>query len=266
MTRSIRSALCAACVLLFPVAPAVGEDVEATAREAVSIYREAFDREDRDLRIERFRRAERLFARVASQGDATADLYANLGNAALQAERLGHAVLAFRRALLLDPDHERAAPNLEHVRSLAPDWVPRPVESAFFDSFFDWQRTVSSGERAFAAAVAFLLATLLFAVGLVSRSVAARNAALLPGLVWIALLGSIGLDPASGARRQAVVVGREVIARSADSIHAPQRFARPLPIGTEVELVEVREKWLRIALANGREGWVRASAVVPVLP
>jgi SH3-like domain-containing protein len=73
-------------------------------------------------------------------------------------------------------------------------------------------------------------------------------------------------DPASAARYDAVVVAREVVARSADSIHAPARFARPLPTGTEVEILESRDEWLRIALANGREAWVRASSVAIVFP
>ncbi|MBW2294956.1 MAG: hypothetical protein JRG94_21985 [Deltaproteobacteria bacterium] len=246
--------------------PATAQDLEATLREAVAGYAEALDTEDRDRRLEKFRRVERLFTSVVEAGDANADLYANLGNAALQAEHLGNAVLAYRRALLLDPDHSRASQNLEHVRSLAPDWVPRPDTSALFDSFFQWHRTVSQAERALAASIAFASAAFLFALGIVIRSVAARNASLLPGLVFCALLASRALDPASTAKSEAVVVAREVIARSADSIHAPARFARPLPTGTEVEILETRDDWLRIALANGREAWVRASNVAIVFP
>jgi len=246
--------------------PATAQDLEATLRKAVAGYAEALDTEDRDRRLEKFRRVERLFTSVVEAGDANADLYANLGNAALQAEHLGNAVLAYRRALLLDPDHSRASQNLEHVRSLAPDWVPRPDTSALFDSFFQWHRTVSQAERALAASIAFASAAFLFALGIVIRSVAARNASLLPGLVFCALLASRALDPASTAKSEAVVVAREVIARSADSIHAPARFARPLPTGTEVEILETRDDWLRIALANGREAWVRASNVAIVFP
>lgn len=246
--------------------PASAQELEASLREAVAGYAEALDTEDRDNRLEKFRRVERLFAAVIEGGEATADLYANLGNAALQGEHLGNAVLAYRRALLLDPDHSRASQNLEHVRALAPDWVPRPQTSALFDSFFDWHRTVSRAERALAASAAFAAASLLFALGIVIRSVAARNASLLPGLFWCVLLASMTLDPASAARNDAVVVAREVVARSADSIHAAARFARPLPTGTELEILESRDSWLRIALANGREAWVRASSVALVLP
>jgi tetratricopeptide (TPR) repeat protein len=239
--------------------------LEATLGEAIDGYAMALDTVDRDLRLEAFRRAERLFGSVLDAGNESPDLYANLGNAALQAEHLGAAVLAYRRALVLDPDQSRASQNLEHVRGLAPEWVPRPESSTFLDSFFSWHQTISDGERAMAAGLAFAIASLLFALGIGVRSVAARNAAILPGLIWGVLIASMLVNPASVAKYDAVVVAREVVARSADSIHSPARFARPLPTGTEVRILESRDTWLRIALANGREAWVRSSSVERVL-
>ena len=258
---------CMFLALAICAAPAIAKavDSETTLLQAVDGYAKALDTVDRDQRLEAFRRAERLFAVVSRDGQASADLYANLGNAALQAEHLGAAVLAYRRALLIDPDHSRASQNLEHVRGLAPDWVPRPRSSALFDSFFAWHRTISDGERALAAALAFAASSLCFGLGIALRSVAARNASVLPGLVWCALLASMTVDPASAAKNDAVVVAREAVARSADSIHSPARFARPLPTGTEVEILESRDTWSRIALANGREAWVRSSSLSRVL-
>jgi SH3-like domain-containing protein len=36
-------------------------------------------------------------------------------------------------------------------------------------------------------------------------------------------------------------------------------------MGTEVEILEDRDGWLRIELANGREAWVRSSSVKRVI-
>lgn len=248
--------------------PALAAQVDLYSRltEAVDAYSSALDTEDRDLRLAAFRRSERLFGALVEAGDPSADLYANLGNAALQSEYLGKAVLAYRRALLLDPDHVRALKNLEHVRALAPDWVPRrSTDGVFVDTFFVWHRTLSVSERALAGAVAFALSGLLIACGIALRSSLARNLAILPGLIWVVLLTSLILDPAEAASADAVVTAQETIARSADSIHAPARFSRPLPTGTEVRILERREGWLRIEIANGREAWVRASSLTPIV-
>ena len=69
--------------------------MEQLALRGVESYREALDTAKRDLRLEGFHRSERFFAAAVAGGARTADLYANLGNAALQGERLGDAVLAY---------------------------------------------------------------------------------------------------------------------------------------------------------------------------
>ena len=68
------------------------------AARAVAAYAAALEAEPRDARLEAFRHAERLFAKLEQDGAHNPDLYTNLGNAALQAERPGRAVLAYRPA------------------------------------------------------------------------------------------------------------------------------------------------------------------------
>ena len=55
---------------------------------AVEAYRAGLDTPDRDQRLEAFRRSARLFADAAEKAGGSADLYANLGNAALQGPRI----------------------------------------------------------------------------------------------------------------------------------------------------------------------------------
>ncbi len=238
-------------------------DREARIGEAVEMYASAQGLTDREARLAAFGRTERLFQSVIDDGAESADLYANTGTAALQAERLGPAVLAFRRALALDPDHARAQLNLTHARTLLPPWVPRPEGTSVLDSFFFWHRTLSAAERAAAAALCFFLAAA--ALGHAIRwktpaARAARNLAVLPALGWIALTASMFVGGDAGTN-EAVVVAEEAVGRAADSANAPARFADPLPGGTEVRAVEVRETWVRIELANGRDAWVSRGSV-----
>ncbi len=256
--RALGRAIVALALGLACVAGASPPDV---LEQAIEAYTLALNTEDRDARLEGFRAAERLFGRVVERGAESPDLYTNLGNAALQAERPGHAILAYRRALRLDPDHARALQNLEHARTLLPDWVPRPEPGGVLDSFFFWHRTVSSSERAIASALCFALAGLLVAAAIRLRQPVLRNLALLPGAVWLALVASLLLDPAAREGDQAVVTADEVVARAADSALAPSPFPAPLPGGVEVRILEERSPWVRIRLANGRDAWVAGSAI-----
>jgi hypothetical protein len=236
---------------------------EALVAEAVAAYAEALDASDRDARLASFRRAERLFAKLADDGARNADLYTNVGNAALQAERTGQAVLAYRRALHLDPAHPRALQNLDHARALLPAWLPRPEPAGLLDSFFFWHRTLSRADRALAAALCFAAAAMLVAAAIRFAAPSLRNAALLPALAWLALAGSLALDAAAAERDEAVVIA-ESPARAADSALAPAALGEPLPAGAEVRILEMRSPWLRVRLANGRDVWVAEAHVARV--
>jgi tetratricopeptide (TPR) repeat protein len=244
---------------------AAGQTDPAVAlQQAVEHYTEALHTSERDARLAGFHRSEQLFAQATAAGVRNADLYTNQGNAALQAERLGSAVLAYRRALRLDPDQPRALQNLQHVRSLLPEWVPKPEDQGLLDTFFSWHRTLSSEVRSNGAALAFAVAALLVAAGIRFGQSTLRNAALLPALVWVALLASVLLDPVSEAREEAVLIADGSIARAADSPLAPSAFPEPLPAGVEVRILETRSPWLRVRLANGRDAWLAESSVARV--
>lgn len=260
-------------LLLSAVGPAssLAASGEQVLAEAVGEYRAALDSQDRDQRLEKFRRAELLFSQLTTghHGDSSkpirnADLYVNLGNAALGAERLGPAILAYRRALSLDPNHHRAEQNLEHARTLLPDWVPRPERGGLLTTFFAWVGRMSAAELQTMAALTFFVAMLLAACAIRWRQTMFRNLAVIPGIVWLLLLGVVLYRSFGRANDSAVVIAPETIARSADSMGAPARLPQPLPSGTEVRVVEMRDDWARVRLFDGRDAWLPRSAVESV--
>ena len=240
------------------------DDSRALMERGVQAYEDAQELTDQAARSAAFAAAARLFTQAAELQAGNADLYANAGTAALQAERLGPAVLAFRRALAVNPDHARARRNLIHARSLLPKWVPTRNDASVLDSFFFWHRTLSSHERAGAAAMSFLLAAVLLAIAIVTQSRVLRGIAILPALVWIGLVISLAVELSADKSSAGVIVADETQARASDSGNAPARFSQLLPGGTEVEIVERRARWTQIRLNNGRDGWVDSNSVVPV--
>jgi len=232
--------------------------------QAIDAYTQAQAATGRDERLAGFRQAQRLFEHAVSQGAQSAALYTNLGTAALQAERLGPAILAYRRALILDPDQAQAHRNLRHARTLLPAWVPKPEPEGVLESFFIWRHFLNPAEQTAIAAASFLLAALLIAAAIRWHSRLARNLALLPLLAWLGLLLSAVIQARTGGTDQAVFITDETIARAADSPNAPMRFALPLPAGTEVKIREARAHWVHITFADGRDAWVARGAVEAV--
>ncbi|HWN72037.1 MAG TPA: BatD family protein [Haliangium sp.] len=245
-------------------APAVpSADAAARIEEARAAYSEALAQTDRDARTRAFARAEGLFRAVADTCPDCPALLTDWGNAALGAQDLGRATLAYRRALALDPGHDRAERNLAWVRERAPAWLPRPGGESAADSLFFWHYTLSLPARHVIAAVAFAAAVLLLAPW-AWRPRLRRSLAAVPAVIWLAMVLSILYAPDPGA--DAVVLVDATALRTADSAGAPPALPNPLPAGAEVVIRESRGSWTGVALANGTTGWLPSSAIERVQP
>jgi hypothetical protein len=265
-------AVCAVLIGGRPVfAQSATTDPSRVLRDAIDAYQSAMGASNRAERMQRFHQAELLFdqlVRQASRADSgrpgrvSPDLLVDWGNAALGGEQLGTAILAYRRALRLDPDQVRAQQNLRHARGLLPDWVPRPEERGFLASFWSWTTRLSHDECRTWSGVMFLVFALLVAASIQWRRPFLRVLAILPAAAWISLVTMLLIH--IKASEEGVITSPEVVGRAADSLNAPARFAQPLPAGTEVTTVAKQDDWRRIQLADGRDAWVPASAVTDI--
>lgn len=239
-------------------------DQSMRLERALVQYAEALEEPDRDKRIAVFAQAEYGFASVVANGAENASLQTNLGNAALQAEHIGTAVLAYHRALRLEPEAKAARQNLAHIRTLLPSWVPRPSSPEGAQTLLFYRR-FSVADRSYAAAACFVLAAASLAISVRRRDGAWRGLAFTGGLVWALLIASIVLDSVDDNSDLAVITADESRARSADSRLAALAYPEPLPAGVEVEMLEERMEWARVRLYNGRDVWVRGSNVTRVV-
>ena len=237
---------------------------EAQLERALADYAMALAETDRDVRLAGFSRAEQGFAAVVREGVETPALLTNLGNAAFQAAHPGRAVLAYRRALALDPNAVVPRQNLAHFRSLLPSWVPTPSEAEGAQSLL-FYRAIPLSMRSGLAAGAFALGAGAFVLAVRRKEGAWRGLGYFAWVVWALLLASVLLDGREAQRDFAVISVAETPARSADSALAPLSLPDPLPAGVEVERLEKRAEWSRVRLANGRDVWVRNSAVTSIL-
>ena len=249
---------------LAPVAARGGETNQPTLAQAREAYQSALAESDRARRTAAFARAETLFAEVAAAHPHSPELLTDWGNAALGAQELGKAAVAYLRALDLDPRLERARRNLDWVRAAMPDWLPRPRPGAMSTLLF-WHHALSLTERLVGGAAGFALALLLWAPWSLppGRRRLLRMLAFIPAAVWLALTASalLGHDTVSNA---AVLVADSVPLRSADSAGAPAVLPQALPAGAELTLAATRGDWSRVCLADGSCGWLPSGMVVRV--
>lgn len=243
---------------------AAASDTTPLIEQAIEHYQRAQGEPRRDARLAGFGLAADLFAEAARRTTpraqaARADLHANAGTSALQAERLGQSILELRRALALDPDHTRARRNLGEARQLLPEWLPRERDTPDMLGLSSWLDVLSRPEQLGLAALLFVLAAALLGLSMARGTALPRWLGTSLLLAWAVVLGAshAGARQSSGA----AVLLVESVARAADSANAPARFARPLPAGTEVLVLDSRAGWSRVRLADRRDAWLRTSAL-----
>lgn len=240
---------------------ALGSDLDL--KTAIDEYQVAQTLQDPQQRIAAFSRAELAFAGLLkSESTPTAEMYVNWGNAALQAEKLGSAVVAYRLAIELDPNHKQAVKNLEFIRARLPEWA-RPIEatSPVIGQLLFWQATYSALQIYAFTSFMFLVGCVLIAISIRFRIVILRNIAVLPILVWAILLICEFSRAPSQNESAAVFVVDETTARTADSINASVAFASKIPVGTEAIVLEPRTEWARVEFGKSKIGWVPRSAI-----
>ena len=221
-------------------------------------YQAAMAQGDATVRQQAFARAAAQFA-IVCHGSKSAELLTDWGNAALGAGDIATATLAFRRALAFD-NNSRAKQNLAWLRSRQPAAM-RMSGAGAADTllfFHGWPRM----RKLLLGAGAFAIAILLITPWRRGRRRGLWAVAIIPGLMWAAMMLSVLL--AKAPTDDAVLLD-SVLLRAADNPGAPAALAEPLPRGIEVAIDSVRDGWVRIRTANGTQGWVPAGTVERVL-
>jgi tetratricopeptide (TPR) repeat protein len=249
----------AAALLVLVLAPAASEaatDAKTSLAEGRAAYQQAMTLTDASARKAAFARAATALGEAARALSDRPELLTDWGNAALAAGDVATATLAYRRALAVDGGNARARRNLRWLRSKQPDGMRPPDASATDALFFfhQWPRS----RRLLVGAGAFAVAVLLLVPWAGRRRRALVGVAVIPFAVWLAMVASLVLED---RHDNDAVVMDAVVLRAADSAGAPAALAQPLPRGAEVRIVERRDTWAKIQLANGTAGWVPDGAV-----
>jgi hypothetical protein len=212
------------------------------------------------------------YEQLVKSGVRHEDLFYNLGNAYFraaqmgQADRVGRAILAFERALIVAPGFEDARYNLEVAReTVAARYGQDKVKDAAVDPLWvraaTWLPLVTMAWIFFALDVLFFallimlrfLSTGLLRTGLIVATVFTGLAALPVGALLAAQVYFIETV------RMSVVVADEVVMREGPD--ATRREGPKLHAGHRAQVLREDHGWVRLRLANRMEGWVPVQSV-----
>ena len=210
----------------------------------------------------RWEDAQKSWERICSLGLESPSLYCNIGDACFRQQNLGEAVLAYSRALKLDPSHGDARFNLEFAKSLTRDRIDSVPE--FF--LRSWLRklcwSLPSDSWAWISLVLFAALLCLVLLFLLGKGPGARKWGFFGGLaVLVLLVFAVGF--ASWQKRDYIRSDDAVVMRSVVSVKSSPSGSDNTDLfilheGTTVQELDSVGDWCRIRLQDGREGWLRA--------
>jgi len=241
---------------------------EPNRQQQVEVLNQALRAFDRgvELRPKQPAEAREMFAEAAAKFQALVDagvhngrLYYDLGNAYLQAGRLGEAMVSYRRAERLIPGDARLEENLRYARSLCQNQIPISGQRAFWKTLFFWHHDTPLRWRVTLA----LLSYSVFWVGLIAWTFRRRGAwwyLLAPCLaLWLATGASALIELYQPARPAGVILADNVTVHKGNGEGFEPQFQEKLHEGVEFAVIEHRGDWLNIELGDGKTGWIRLS-------
>jgi len=261
-----------AFAVVFLWAPTVARAGEALDRaeiadlfsQAKQFFHDANDLSatDRTAAVDLYRKAVMRFERIVRDGRINnGRLYYNIGNTYFRMGDIGRAILNYRRAEPLLPNDNNLRQNLDYARRQRVDRIDEKERVRLLKTLFFWHYDLTSRVRLTAFAACFAVFWLCAAARIFVRKGLLNWILVLSGVIWVLFLASLGAEEINAARSSSgVVLADDVIGRKGDAETYQPSFEEPLHAGTEFRLVESRQDWYHIELADGRSSWIPRKA------
>ena len=203
------------------------------------------------------------YERISKEGNIkNGKLYYNLGNAYFRLKDIGRAILNYRRAEQYIPDDPNLSQNIRYARERRVDNIEEKQETKVLKTLFFWHYDLSTGTRFIIFAISFFILWVTASVKIFIHRPFLKYCIFVSIILSLFVGGSLTAEEISFRRNHpGVIINDEVIARKGNSGTYEPSFKEPLHAGTEFVLIEDRNKWFMIELADGRKCWVPSNDI-----
>lgn len=199
---------------------------------------------------------------VLDNGEHSAELYFNLGNAQYKLNHIGPSVYYYEKALQLAPNDADIKNNLAFAENARIDSI-EPLPETFFSK---WYSSIAEIFTFNGWAILAVVFSMLF-VGLFlfyyfafteKRKRLLFASSMFAGLFLLASLTMAFLTYGDYTKEQpAIIFASEIEVKTEPSMGSNVAFI--LHEGTKVQISAQDGNWYRISLADGKDGWIPAS-------
>lgn len=223
-----------------------------------------FDQGNAAYRNGNYQEAIQLWEEILDSGYTSSDVYYNLGNAYYRLNQIGPGIYYYEKALQLAPDDPDIKNNLRFAENARIDII-EPLPQSVFSRWYQGVTGLFSYDGwavlAVIASAGFALFFLLYYFSFSEkRKRFFFTISLIAALVLVTTVSLAFLTYEDFRRnRFAIVFADQLEVKSEPSLAGQAAFV--IHSGTKVRIKSEADTWLRIVLADGKDGWVPASKV-----
>lgn len=230
---------------------------------AASGTQQVFDRANHLYQEHRYDSAAILYGRLIAQGYDNPELYYNAGNANFKARHLGYAIYYFEKALQQSPDNEVIAHNLDLANQEVTDKIDQ-VPVLFFVRWWNNLLHLHSPNGWMTGSLVFFWVLAFFVGWRLLRRPAPRwtrwTVAVSAVLFCVYLACAAGSWYHHAYNQFAVIVRDDGQLKAAPDSGSAEVLV--LHEGLKVRVMDEVNGWRKIRLPDGKEGWVKAGAML----
>lgn len=201
---------------------------------------------------------------ILEEGETSAELYFNLGNAHYKLNHVGPSIYYYEKALQLDPGDEDIENNIEFARNMVIDDIEKIEQTGFsmwFNNFVSTFSYTTWAVMAIIYSVFFVILFLLYYYA--SRSLYKRvfftGAMICVVCCVISVTFAFQQQSYVQDNQYAIIFEEEVEVRDEPTLRGEASFQ--LHEGTKAKILEDYQEWSRIELSNGAQGWVNSDKI-----
>ena len=221
----------------------------------------AFEQGNDLYRKGNYAEAIKQYESILKEGQESAELYFNMGNAYYKLNKTAPAIYNLEKALLLKPNDGDIKANLAFAQKMTVDDAKPVIQSGFAglmggsQSYDTWAWI--------AVIMAFVFFSLFLGYYMALTSFRKRlyfiGMAVAVVVIVITLPIALILKSIDAAERPAIIFANQVAVKSEPLTTASAAFT--LHEGTKVNVIDTLENWKKIELSGNQKGWVEAGAI-----
>ncbi|WP_430968191.1 tetratricopeptide repeat protein [Spongiimicrobium sp. 2-473A-2-J] len=211
-----------------------------------------------------YEKASEDYLRILENGAHSAELYFNLGNSYYKMNQIAPSIYYYEKALLLKPNDSEIKNNLRFAQNMTLDAIEELPESSISKIYKGITGFLSFEQWSYLAVGLVLLFVLAYIAFYFLRYATHKRIAFITSMASMILaVLSVSLAYLQyrdfEAEQPAIVFPEETTVKSEPNNRSQEAFK--LHQGTKVFVLDQLNDWKKIALSDGKTGWIPSSDI-----